>query len=112
MAVVVFDPIEKHWECPSCHIQYVTHEPRPHIPMHFCVALNGLCAPYAEIYGDDQHLKKNSVRHVAVEREDYIGTAIPRTDDNGKPFSAVLTERADGSNDCHAFADTATAILN
>jgi hypothetical protein len=112
MAAVLLDPVEKHWECPSCGIQHTTREPRPHIPMHFCVALNGLVAPYVELYNGEQHLEKNSVRHVAVVREDYVGEAIPRTDDNGVPYSSVITERADGTNDCHAFADTAILIAD
>ena len=107
MSVVILQAPEKHWECPSCGIQHVTNEARPHTPMHNCGALNGLVAPYVEVLGSE--LKKNSVRHRLQEREDYVGKEIVRTDATGRPFVAVYTDRADGSNDCHAFAGTAQA---
>lgn len=97
----LLDP-SKRWECPSCGLQHVTREPRPHTPMHPCPGLRGLLAPFVEVVGE---LKKNSVRHVAVEREDYIG------DEQGVGrVMAVRTERADGSNDCHVFAPAASGL--
>jgi hypothetical protein len=107
MQAVILEVPEKHWECPSCGIQHVTKELRPHTPMHNCKSLNGLVAPYVEVIGSE--LKKNIVRHRLIEREDYVGKEIVRTDANGRPFTAIYTERSDGSNDCHAFAGTAQA---
>lgn len=96
---------EKRWECPSCGGQHVTHEPRPHVPMHPCKGLGGLLAPFVEVHGD---LVKGSVQHRVVEREDYVGDeqGVPMID--GRPIMAVRTERADGSNDVHVFPGTAT----
>lgn len=59
-----------------------------------------------EVTGIELDLHK--VRLVRVDREDYVGSEIVRTDATGRPAMAVITERADGSNDCHAFAATAT----
>jgi hypothetical protein len=58
---------------------------------------------------DPEGLTPGSVRHVPVVREDYAGAEQGLvTDDDGRIISAVRTERADGSNDCHAFAPLAT----
>lgn len=99
---------EKRWECPSCGRQVITHEPRPHSELHACPAQHGLVVPFVEVQGTG--LARNTVRHVPVEREDYIGSEKGvRFDDEGRPVMAVRTERADGSNDCHVFATAATA---
>jgi len=103
---ILLDPT-KNWQCPACDLQYVTREPRPHTPMHPCKAMHGLLAPYVEVTGTE--LDRRAVRLVRVDREDYVGGDIVRTDAEGRPASAVITERADGSNDCHAFAATASA---
>lgn len=106
MNVVIIEPPEKHWECPTCGHQHVTRELKPHTPMHFCPKLSGVYAPYVQVFGDE--LPKLSVRHVVVERGDYLGKEIAQKDRRGRPITAILTERADGSNDCHAFAGMAT----
>ena len=103
---VILDP-SKRWQCPACDLQYVTREARPHTPMHPCSKMNGLLAPYVEVTGLE--LDHSAVRLVRVDRDDYVGGDIVRTDAEGRPAAAVLTERADGSNDCHAFASTASA---
>lgn len=108
MSGILLDVPERHWQCPSCGHPYVTKEYRPHTPMHPCPGLKGLLAPYVEVITGSE-LKKYSVRHRLIEREDYIGKEIVRTDATGRPFAAIYTERADGSNDCHAFAGTAQA---
>ena len=110
MPAHLLTPLEKHWECPSCGLQHVTNEPKPHTPMHNCVKLNGLVAPFVEVFGDQ--LEKHSVQHKVVVRGDYLGDELARFDGAGKPITAVLTERADGSNDCYAFAATANGIGN
>ncbi len=104
MSLPLLDPT-KRWECPSCGHQHVTREARPHTPMHPCPRLKGVIAPYVEV---TDALVKHSVRHVVVEREDFIGNELGvATDDEGRAVMAVRTERADGSNDCHVFAPLA-----
>lgn len=102
---IVLDPT-KRWECPSCGVQHVTHEARPHVPMHPCRSLRGILAPFVEVHGIE--LDRSRQRHVVVDREDYVAGELVRTDADGRPVMAVVTERADGSNDCHVFAPTAT----
>lgn len=106
MNAVILEAPTRRWECPSCGHQHETREARPHTPMHPCPKLHGCIAPYVELH-DRTELPKGVTRHVVKEREDYVGDEIVRTDVNGLPLSAVLTERADGSNDCHAFAGVA-----
>lgn len=96
---VILDP-SKLWGCPSCGAVHRTTEPRPHIPTHPCPALNGLSVPYVE--------QGVHARHVAVDREDYVGDELVQTDNLGRPVAAVRTERYDGSNDTHVYAPTAT----
>ena len=99
----------KNWQCPSCGHAHMTHEARPHVPMHQCAAMSGLLAPLVEVTSRSGELDPRKVRLVRVDREDYVGDEIVRTDAVGRPAMAVITERADGSNDCHAFAATASA---
>lgn len=96
---------EKRWECPSCHLQDVTYQAQPHTRMHACRALKGIVAPMVEVA--TLEFVKHSVRHVVREREDYVGNEQVRLDGEGRPVMAVVTERADGSNDCHVFAGVA-----
>jgi len=94
---VLLDPT-RHWECPNCPATDETHEARPHTRYHRCAGLAGLLAPMVPA-GERANVR-------AVEREDYIGTdQVPLT--NGRPVMAVVTERADGSNDTAVFAPTA-----
>jgi hypothetical protein len=89
------------WECPRCHL---TDRTRPLPPgtaarMHDCPALHGLTAPLVPA-GTDCTL-------VAVERGDYLNGAQQRTGDDGRPYMAIRTERADGSNDLVVFPEVA-----
>lgn len=104
MNIPILNP-EHRWGCPSCGGMHVTHEARPHVPMHPCPALNGLTAPFAEITGTELDLR--TVRHRAVDREDYVGNELVQTDNTGRPVMAVVTERSDGSNDTTVYAPTA-----
>ena len=104
-AVILSAPVRR-WQCPSCEHLHETREARVHVPMHECPKLFGVIAPYVELVGRTE-LAAGAPRHVVLEREDYIGNEIVRTDDHGRPVMAVVTERADGSNDCHAFAGLA-----
>ena len=100
---------QRNWACPSCSLQHITVEARPHTPMHPCSAMNGLLAPFVEVTSRSNELDTSKVRLVRVDREDYVGDEVIRTDGEGRPAMAVRTERADGSYDTHAFAATATA---
>jgi hypothetical protein len=104
---VILNP-SKRWQCPSCDAQHVTTEARPHTPFHSCRGQKGLTVPYVEVSGVEY--RKNSSRHVVVERGDWVGSEKGvRTDAEGKAVMAVRTERADGSFDCAVFAPSATA---
>ena len=104
---MLLDPT-KRWQCPSCDAQHVTKEARPHTPFHNCRGQRGLSVPYVEVAGVE--LRKNSTRHVVVERGDYVGAEKGvRKDGEGNVVMAVRTERADGSYDCAVFAPSATA---
>lgn len=106
MNIVMLDPT-KHWECPSCGLQKVTTDGRPITPLHGCANLNGLSVPYVEVI-KGQELKKNSVRHIVNEREDYVGKENVQIH-NGRPIMNLITERADGSNDVRVYAPAANA---
>lgn len=91
---------EQHWECPNCELTQVTHEAQPHTRFHSCRGLRGLTAPMVPTGSD--------VKVEAVEREDYVGQEAVTTDGEGRPIMAVVTTRADGSNDCAVLAPCAT----
>ena len=99
---VVLDPT-KTWECPACTHRHQTTETRPHVPLHPCAGLGGLSAPMV-LEGTQK------TRHVLQERGDYInGEHGILYDPDGRAIMSVVTERADGTNDCTVFAPTATA---
>lgn len=97
---------EFHWECASCGRQHVTHETRPHTPLHPCGAQAGLEVPYSPVPHGASGLKKFAVRHVINEREDWIGDELVQYH-QGRPIMNLVTERADGSNDVRVYAPTA-----
>jgi hypothetical protein len=110
MAVPLFAPVRWH-ECPSCNFRQAVTDPTIQIPMHPCPMQGGLAVPLVRIFSPEG-LAPGAVRHVPVVREDYAGREQGLiTDDDGRVISAVRTERADGSNDCHAFAPVATIDL-
>lgn len=87
---------EQHWSCPNCTVTAVTvGQPNR---LHNCSGLAGLIAPLV--------LDGTRCRIRAVEREDYVGREDVRRDGNGRPVSAVVTERPDGSNDVVVFPST------
>ena len=88
------------WECPNCKFTDVTQESKPHTRYHPCAGLKGIVAPMVEA--------GSKVKISAVEREDYVGTEQVKTNAEGRPVMAVVTERGDGSNDVAVFAPTAT----
>jgi hypothetical protein len=101
--VPILNP-EQRWECPSCRLQHVTREARPHVPMHPCRELAGFLAPFARVDGSDLA----RVVHRVDVREDFIGGEKVRVDGNGCPVMAIRTEREDGY-DTHVYAATAAA---
>lgn len=111
MAAVILTPPERHWECPSCHQQHITRDPRPHTPMHRCAAHAGLDMPYAEVHGRAQQLARGAVTHRLIERGDWIGQEVGIPIVAGRAVMAVHTERADG-HDTHVYAPTAVARLS
>jgi hypothetical protein len=88
------------WECPNCHL---TDRTRPMPPnssrMHDCPKLHGLTAPMV--------LAGTDCKVTAVERGDYLAGETQRKGDNGRPYMAVRTDHADGSNDLSVFPGVA-----
>ena len=108
MVGVLLQAPERHWECPSCGIQHVTREARPHTPMHRCPKHAGLDMPYAPVHGRAQQLRRGEVVHRIVERGDYTNGDRGIAMSNGLAVMAVHTERNDG-HDTHVYAPVATA---
>ena len=104
------------WECPSCGHQDA-HRPGERVPapgmstsrLHPCPVQRGLNVPLVWVT-TNAGLRRGLIRHVAVERGDYIGSERGITHDNrGRAVMAVRTERGDGSNDVSVNAPTAWA---
>lgn len=94
--------VSHYWVCPNCSVTDVTHESRPHTRYHTCTGLRGLTAPLVP--------EGTKCKVVAHEREDYIGSDLVQTDDDGRPVMSVVTTRDDGE-DCTVFAPTSTVRL-
>ena len=93
------------WACPNCGL---SERVKPPVPpngarFHTCPRLHYLTAPMV--------LAGSDCKVTAVERGDYLNGAEQRTGDDGRPYMAVVTERADGSNDAAVFAEVAVAHL-
>lgn len=78
----------------------ITREMRPHTRMHTCAGLRGLTAPMLEV--------GVKAKVEAREREDYVGSDLVQTDENGRPVMSVITTRDEGQ-DAIVFAPTARA---
>jgi hypothetical protein len=101
MAVVLLDTYQD-WSCPNCGLSDRTRPmPANASRFHPCPKLHGLTAPLIRAGMD--------CKVVAIERGDYLNGSIQRTGDDGKPYMAVETVRADGSNDRAAFAELAVS---
>lgn len=87
---------EQRWRCPNCTAAAVTHGEGTRF--HPCPGLAGLLAPMV--------LDGVRARVRAVVREDYVGAEDVRYDGEGRPVTAVVTEREDGQ-DCAVYAPTA-----
>jgi hypothetical protein len=92
---------EQHWTCPNCPATTVTHLPpgTAASQMHTCPGLRGLTAPMIPA-GQDCKVE-------AVEWGDYLHGELAQRDAEGRPMSAVVTTRADGSNDTAVLAPSA-----
>jgi len=97
---VVFDAWQD-WLCPNCGFGERTRPLPPNATrFHTCPRLHMLTAPLVRAGTD--------CKVFAVTRADYLGREQQRMGDDGRPYMAVVTERADGSNDAAAFAGVAT----
>lgn len=95
----LFQPPPVRWICSNgCGVIGVTPAGVSN-RFHTCRALAGLTAPLVP--------EGSGARVRTVERGDYAGKEILRTDGNGRPVMAVVTDRPDGSNDVTVFAPTA-----
>lgn len=77
------------WVCPNCDVTEVTQGLVPN-RFHTCAGLHMLIAPLVR-----EGIK---CKVTAEEREEYLGTEIQRTGDDGKPYMAVRTTRDDGED--------------
>lgn len=104
---MILEPPVRRFECPSCGRQETSRQTGAVTIGHACPKVAGLSVPYVEVMGSE--LRKHSVRHVVVERGDWIGDerGVMR-DIEGRAVMAVHTERADGSHDTQVFAPSAT----
>lgn len=99
MGAVLLEPPEQRWSCPNCTVTDRTFgQPNR---FHRCAGLGGLLAPLVPD-GADCVVE-------AVERQDYVGRERVVLDADGRPVMAVVTRRADGSNDVVVNVPTATA---
>jgi hypothetical protein len=98
---VVLTPPNRYWKCASCGLSDVTQRADIHTQMHPCPALMGVSIPLEEVSSPDATPVS---RHVAVEREDYIGDEL-----GAGRYMAIRTDRPDGSNDIAVLAPTAAA---
>lgn len=100
MTHVLVTPVH-HWRCPNCQLIETTVEARPHTRFHVCAGLHGLTAPMVPA--------GTQAKVEAKLREDYIGTEIVQTGDDGKPYMSVTVTRDDGQ-DAVVYAPTARGI--
>jgi hypothetical protein len=92
------------WNCPNCLVSERTTPLPPNASRyHRCAGLHMLTAPLIRAGTD--------CKVTAVERGDYLRGSEQRRGENGKPYMAVVTERADGSNDAVVFAEPAAIRL-
>jgi len=98
--IPILEP-EQRWECPSCDLQEVTHEPRPHTRMHACRGQRLLTLPMVPA--------GTKAKHVVNDREDYIGADLAQTDAEGHVVMSATTVRDDGE-DCTVYAPTASGF--
>lgn len=96
------------WACPNCSLRDVTAESRPHSRMHACAGMSGITAPMLPL----RDVENKGARVVVKVREDYVGSEIVTTDENGTPIMAVETEYADGHTDLAVMAPMANVEVS
>lgn len=106
---MILEPPVRRFECPSCGQTATKHDPRVTTELHPCSAQRGLMVPFVELAAGQDSLRRHEVRHVAVERGDYIAAEQGVAHDaDGRAVMAVRTERGDGSHDTTVFAPVAS----
>jgi hypothetical protein len=90
---------ERYWRCPNCPAVAVTRQARPHTEFHPCPGLGGLNAPMVPAGMD--------CKVTVVAWGDMLHGELAQRDADGRPVSAVVTTRADGSNDTAVLAPSA-----
>jgi hypothetical protein len=81
---------EHHWICPRCTHTAVTHDPRPHTPLHPCAGLGGLMHPL---------IPEGTTAKVEIQTwGDYVGAEAVQTDGDGRPVTAVITTTDDAQH--------------
>ena len=79
------------WYCPNCDMTDRTRPvPATATRFHECPGLHMLTAPLIRA--------GTRCKVTAEERQDYLGREIQKHGDDGKPYSAVRTTRADGDD--------------
>lgn len=106
MNVPLLTPPEQHWRCPNCTTTAVTRYPPGQVAAeyHACRGLRGLNAPMIPEAMD--------AKVEAVPWQDMLYGERAQRDGEGRPTSAIRTERADGSNDIVALPATARIVLD
>lgn len=90
--------LSKRWVCADeCGSHATTYDDA--LPHHACNARGGLMVPLI--------VEGSKVKMTAVEREDYVGSELVQTNDEGRPVMATVTTRDDGE-DCTIYAPTAS----
>lgn len=98
MSAVLIDREPRQWVCPHCPVAAVSRWDMPN-RFHQCPGLAGITAPMVPA-GSGAHTR-------ALVRQDYVGSEIVQYDWWGRPITAVVTDRPDGSNDVTVLAPTA-----
>lgn len=92
------------WCCPNCQVTAVSAPLPPGTrKFHACPGLHGLTAPLTEA--------GTRCEVTAELRQDYLGTEVQATGDDGRPYMSVRTEYGDGRTDLAVNAGLARARL-
>lgn len=93
---------EHRWVCPNCTTTRITHEVKPHTPLHSCKGMKGLTLPFVS--------EGTKCVRIINKREDYVNGELVQTDKEGNVVMSVTTIRDDGE-DCTVYAPTAKAEI-
>lgn len=87
------------WQCPSCGKETQV-DGKYGAVVHQCPKLGGLTTPYVR--------KGVAAKHELILRQDFVGSEMVQTDDEGKPVMSIVTTR-DNGQDVRVFAPAAVA---